>query len=117
MNSAAALAALFVFVKTVNKTLASTSGSLGEGDTDRIVAALADVDQVLGVLDPTEWDEAGATEDAGGLDDATVERLIADRKAARADRDFARADALRDELVAANIVIEATPTGTLWRRG
>ncbi len=119
LNSAASLAALFVFVKAVNKTLAATDGTLGEGDAERIVAALAGVDVVLGVLDPEVWaDSAGAdTPTEAGPDDAAVEKLVADRQTARIDRDFARADALRDELVAANIVIEDTPTGTVWRRG
>jgi cysteinyl-tRNA synthetase len=48
--------------------------------------------------------------------DEEVEKLIQERKDARAKRDFARADAIRDELDAKQIVLEDTPAGTRWRR-
>jgi cysteinyl-tRNA synthetase len=48
---------------------------------------------------------------------ALVERLLDDRAAARKDRDFAAADRIRDELVAAGIQIEDTPGGSHWSLG
>ena len=47
---------------------------------------------------------------------ATIDALVRERDEARAARDFARADALRDELTARGITLEDTPAGTVWRR-
>jgi len=108
-NIAVALAAVFAFVKEVN--VAIEEGRIGQGDKARVIDALADVDRVLGVLDPTAW-ETGAGDD----DSAEIEQLIQDRKSARERRDFAASDRIRDELTARGIVLEDTPQGTRWKR-
>ncbi|RMH15345.1 MAG: cysteine--tRNA ligase [Acidobacteria bacterium] len=112
LNAAGALGAVFVFVKEINKAI--EGGAIGAGDRKRIEDALARVDQPLGVLDAGAWQEGDG--DGGGLDDAEIERLLAERQAARARRDFARADAIRDRLQGAGIVVEDTPQGPRWRR-
>lgn len=109
LNLAVALAALFAYVKEVN--VAIEEGRIGEGDRQRVLDALKGVDQVLGVLDPAEW-PTGQTDD----DAAEIEQRIADRNAARKNRDFAASDRIRDELAARGIVLEDTPQGTRWKR-
>ncbi|MFL6263804.1 MAG: cysteine--tRNA ligase [Thermoanaerobaculia bacterium] len=109
LNVAVALAALFAYVKEVN--VAIEVGRIGEGDRQRVLDALKDVDQVLGVLDPAEWPTGQTDGDA-----AEIEQLIADRNAARKNRDFAASDRIRDELAARGIVLEDTPQGTRWKR-
>ena len=53
---------------------------------------------------------------AGGLSEETVEGLIARRDSARAQKDWAEADRLRDKLEASGIVLEDSAGGTNWRR-
>ena len=110
LNVAVALAALFGFVKEVN--VAIEEGRIGTGDRQRVLDALADVDRVLGVLDPAEWPEGQTREE----DEAEIERLVAERNTARGRRDFAASDRIRDELAARGIVLEDTPQGTRWKR-
>jgi cysteinyl-tRNA synthetase len=112
LNLAAALAALFVFVREVN--VAVEEGRLGAGDRERVAATLADLDRVLGVLDPAQWKAADA--EPGGPSDADVEAAIAARTEARRDRRWADADRIRDELAARGVVLEDTPHGTRWKR-
>jgi cysteinyl-tRNA synthetase len=70
--------------------------------------------EVLGInpLAP-EWSSAGSTATESALA-ALVERLIDDRNAARAAKDFAAADRIRDELAAAGITVEDGPSGSHW---
>jgi len=72
---------------------------------------------ILG-LDPVVWGDGAA---GGGAEDAAhqalgslVDSLLEQRTRARADRDFARADALRDELTAAGVAVEDTSDGPIW---
>jgi cysteinyl-tRNA synthetase len=69
--------------------------------------------RLIGLLteDPETWFKG-----EGGEDDARIDALVAERDEARANRDFARADEIRDELTAKGIVLEDGAGGTRWRR-
>ena len=80
-----------------------------------LAARLRASGQLLGLLgaDPVAWLQASKTD---GLSAEAVEALLAERLAARKSKDFQSADRIRDELVAAGIVILDGPEGTRWRR-
>ncbi|MGH8125137.1 MAG: cysteine--tRNA ligase [Rhodanobacteraceae bacterium] len=79
----------------------------------RIKADLLGSGEMLGLLqqDPESWFKRGTER----VDASHVESLIEARRAARALREFARADAIRDELAAMGIAIEDGPEGTRWK--
>ncbi|WP_213601280.1 cysteine--tRNA ligase [Pseudoxanthomonas japonensis] len=88
-----------------------------EPETDRVSEAkskLLGAGLALGFLqqDPAEWFGRGTTSD----DDARIQALIDDRAAAKKARDFARSDAIRDQLAAEGILLEDTPQGVRWKR-
>jgi cysteinyl-tRNA synthetase len=70
---------------------------------------------VLG-LDPLAPNWVAGSDDSGlrRAVDSLVEALVASRQAARAARDFATADAIRDQLAAAGIELEDTSDGARW---
>ena len=72
---------------------------------------------IIGLLerDPMVYLRGGGA-GAGELDEATIERLIGERAAAKKAKNFAEADRLRDELKAAGIALDDSPQGTTWRR-
>ena len=78
-------------------------------------AALLGAGLALGLLQqaPADWFGRGATDD----DDARIQALIDERVAAKAARDFARADAIRKQLADDGVLLEDTPQGVRWKRG
>ncbi len=105
-NTPGALAAVFEKAREVNRCLDS-----GE-DTSEAAAVLTAMCGLLGIVqqDADNWFQGE------GMDAPGIERLIAERTEARRNRNFARADAIRDELAAAGVVLEDTAEGTVWRK-
>jgi cysteinyl-tRNA synthetase len=103
LNVSAALAAVFDLVRDLNRRVEARS--ISTDDAARSVALLRDLDQVLGVLP----DEAEALE-------PELRALLDERAAARAARDWATSDRLRDELADRGIAVEDTRDGQRWKR-
>jgi cysteinyl-tRNA synthetase len=99
-------------------TVREGNTALAEGDKETVATAVADVRAMLDVLglDPVSPQWADTRADARLR--ATVDRLVAvaleQREAARARRDYAAADAIRDQLRAAGVYVEDTPHGPRW---
>ncbi|GAA4751102.1 cysteine--tRNA ligase [Amnibacterium soli] len=102
----------------LHETIRRGNQAIDSGALDDAGAALAGVRAMTGVLgiDPSDPAWSTGVHDDGSRDalGALVERLIAERQAAREARDFATADRVRDELAAAGIALTDTGDGTRW---
>ena len=80
----------------------------------RLKSELLGAGLALGLLQqaPEAWFNRGA----GDVDDARIQTLVEERATAKQARDFARADAIRDQLAAEGIALEDTPQGVRWKR-
>ena len=106
-NTPEAIAVLFELAAEVNRS--------------RDAAQAARLKALAGVLGLLERDaeaflQGGSGAGGSDYDEARIAALIKERLAVRKARDFARSDAIRDELKAAGIVLEDGPGGTTWRR-
>jgi cysteinyl-tRNA synthetase len=109
LNTAGALGVVFDLVRTLNAAI--DAGEVGEGDVPAIRDAFDAFDRVLGVVALRRAEEARPP-----VPVAEIERLIAERRAARARRDFAAADRIRGELDTQGVLLEDTAGGTRWKR-
>lgn len=104
-NTANAISVLFELSRIANVYL--NEANTDEAVLTAILEMFTTIGDVLGIEVKVE---------AGLLDDE-IEALIAERNAARKNRDFARSDEIRDQLLAMDIVLEDTRQGTRWKRG
>src|SRR5690625_1543866 len=105
VNTANAISVLFDLAKEANVYLGNKQTS-----TKVITAFQEMLELLLKILGLKVEDEVA-------LLDADIEALIEDRENARKNRDFARADAIRDQLAEQNIILEDTAQGVRWKRG
>lgn len=108
LNTPLAIAELHALAKQLHKA--------AEADKPRLKARLLAAGKLLGILqqEPEAWLQGGAAAD--DIAPEAIEALIAERQAAKQDRDFARADAIRQQLLDAGVELEDGREGTLWRR-
>jgi len=105
-NTPEALAEMFEASRQLNRSLD------GGDEATALLDAFIAMSGLLGILQH----EADAWFQSGDVDAHSIEALIVERNQARKDRNFARADAIRDELAAEGIVLEDGPSGTSWKK-
>jgi cysteinyl-tRNA synthetase len=114
LNTSGALAVVHDTVRVGNTALA-------DGDDDAARTALAEVRSMLGILglDPLDpaWSGPAGSSSLEGVVDGLVALALEQRAAARTRKDWAAADAVRDQLKAAGVNVEDTPQGPRWTIG
>jgi cysteinyl-tRNA synthetase len=102
------MAEFFGLARALNK-------ATGPEERQKLAATMYATGDLLGLLlsNPDDWFAGG---DDGELSADAINEMIEKRNAARAAKDFAAADGLRDKLAEAGIQIEDGPNGTTWRR-
>ena len=103
LNTADALAAIFELVKFANTEVTENSS---KAFVDRVLQEIRELCEIQGLIVDRKKES---------LDDE-IEAMIAERQAARKAKDFARADEIRDELLAKGIILEDTREGVKWKR-
>jgi cysteinyl-tRNA synthetase len=112
-NTANAIAVLFDLVRDINR-----AKSEQQGQRHGLASLLRYLGGVIGLLQADAEDFLKSrVGQAAGLSDTAIDELVEQRLQARAGKDWAIADRIRDELSAAGIVIEDGADGTRWRRG
>ncbi|MDR0295821.1 MAG: hypothetical protein LBH91_06555 [Prevotellaceae bacterium] len=108
-NTALAISVIFTFCHDLNSYL---SGEQAPAQADITAAAqlFTDFEAVLGMIKPQ-------AKQAGGLEEQLLQLLLSVREQARAKKDWASSDAIRDGLKELGITIEDTPQGARWKRG
>jgi len=118
LNTAQALAAMFDFVREAN--IAMDKGEFRSSEVKTAQEFLQSFDKVFVVVEDNDAEKLkaigfGAAETGPG--DAEIEKLVAERQAARKRRDFATADRVRKELDERGIILEDTKDGNVrWKR-
>uniref|UniRef100_A0A7C3Z049 Cysteine--tRNA ligase n=1 Tax=Desulfobacca acetoxidans TaxID=60893 RepID=A0A7C3Z049_9BACT len=103
LNISRALSALFNLVGAINGDL--DRGNLGQKGAHAVLTRMAEIDDLLGVMNFPEASH-----------DAHIEARLAEREAARRRQDWDTADAIRAQLAAQGIEVIDTPAGPRWRR-
>ncbi len=116
-NTASVIGSLFKEVTRANRIMDEAKGE-GKGNAARelskIMSFFSVAGKVLGTFDKTAGEYFSGRFAGSSIDAGEIEKLIGERNAARKNKDFKRADAIRDELAAKGVVLEDAAGKTTW---
>ncbi len=103
----------------ISEILKSGNTALAANDLDEVKRAASEIRGALSILGCDPFDPIFATDSSSSAEtlDGLVSLALEQRQAARARKDFAASDAIRDQLAALGVVIEDTASGTRWSIG
>ncbi len=103
----------------ISEILKSGNTALAANDLDEVKRAASEIRGALSILGCDPFDPIFATDSSSSAEtlDGLVSLALEQRQAARARKDFAASDAIRDQLAVLGVVIEDTATGTRWSIG
>jgi len=121
-NTARAIGYIFDLIKSVNRILVASETQVSEPAAASLVqarSALKETGTILGILElePSDYFAFKAEKvlESSKMDVEEIEKLVAERSQARREKNWTRADEIRDQLQQVNIILEDKPDGTTWR--
>ncbi len=121
-NTARAIGILFDSIRKINRWIDEDEQSRASGNREAVVsetAAILDLGRILGIANqpPDVYFDRQKDEliQKQAIDPAWIDEMIEKRKTARKAKDFAAADAIRDDLISKGIYLEDRPDGTIWK--
>ena len=103
INISGALSHIFDFAKEINTLL--NENKIGKKDAKKIIQLMNDFDKVLGILDEKEE-----------ILNPELKKLINEREKARKEKNFKKADEIRNQLKEKGIILEDTKDGVRWKK-
>lgn len=113
-NTPVALAVMFDLVKELNR-----AKSNGDNSVEALAVLLRELGEVMGILqlDAEEFLKSSGGFSGEAISESDIEKLIVDRVNARANKDWAESDRIRDYLKDEGVILDDRKEGTVWRRG
>ena len=114
-NSAGAIGAIFEMVKSINSIIQSSDFKISASAVSELKKAYGKIMELCAVLGLDPEKGLGKGKDPGDSESKDIQDLIDQRNQARKDRDFKKADEIRDMLLSRGIILEDRNEGTIWK--